>query len=75
MRLISRFAVAGAVVLVLAQFIHPVIPTQPTKAELDVPPAVRQVLEKSCYICHSDEPRLAWFDQIELAIGLCGTTS
>ena len=65
MRLISRFVVAGAVLFVLAQFIHPVIPTQPAKAELDVPPGVRRILEKSCYSCHSDEPRLAWFDQIE----------
>ena len=65
MSLISRFAIAGAVLFVLAQFIHPVIPTQPTTAELDVPPPVKQILEKSCYSCHSNEPRLAWFDQIE----------
>jgi len=56
---------AGAVLFALAQFIHPVIPTQPAKAELDVPPAVKQILEKSCYSCHSNDPRLAWFDQIE----------
>jgi len=56
---------AGAVLFVLVQFIHPVIPTQPTAAELDVPPPVKQILEKSCYSCHSSEPRLAWFDQIE----------
>jgi hypothetical protein len=56
---------AGAALFALAQFIHPVIPTQSAKAELDVPPGVRQILEKSCYSCHSDEPRLAWFDQIE----------
>jgi hypothetical protein len=65
MRLIWRFAMAGAVIFALAQVIHPVIPTQPARAELDVPPAVKQILEKSCYSCHSDEPRLAWFDQIE----------
>jgi hypothetical protein len=65
MRLIWRFALAGVVLFVLAQFIHPVIPTQPAKAELDVPPGVKQILKKSCYSCHSDDPRLAWFDQIE----------
>jgi len=65
MRLIWRLAMAGAILFALAQFIHPVIPTQSAKAELDVPPEVRQVLKKSCYNCHSDEPRLAWFDQIE----------
>jgi len=65
MRLIWRFAIAGAVVFALVQFIHPGISTQPAKAEVDVPSGVKQVLEKSCYSCHSDEPRLAWFDQIE----------
>jgi len=65
MRLIWSLAMAGAVSFALAQVIHPVIPVQPAKAELDVPPDVRRVLEKSCYSCHSDEPRLAWFDQIE----------
>jgi hypothetical protein len=65
MRLIWRLALAGTVLFALAQFIHPVIPTQPAKAELDIPPGVKQILEKSCYSCHLDEPRLAWFDQIE----------
>ncbi len=30
----------------------------------EAPPAVKQVLEKDCYSCHSDERRLSWFDQI-----------
>lgn len=65
MRLIWRLLIAGTMLFVLAQFIHPVIPRQRAKAELDVPSDVKQILEKSCYSCHSDEPRLAWFDQIE----------
>lgn len=65
MRLIWRLAMAGAVLFALAQFIHPVIPTRPASAEFNVPSDVKQILEKSCYSCHSDEPRLAWFDQIQ----------
>jgi hypothetical protein len=65
MRLIWRLTMAGAVLFALAQFIHPVIPTRPASAELNVPADVKQILEKSCYSCHSDEPRLAWFDQIQ----------
>ena len=65
MRLIWRLGITGTGLFVLAQFIHPVIPTQPAKAALDVPLNVKQILQKSCYSCHSDEPRLAWFDQIE----------
>jgi hypothetical protein len=29
-----------------------------------VPPAVTSILEKDCYSCHSNQRRLAWFDQI-----------
>jgi hypothetical protein len=31
---------------------------------LQVPPDIKNVLEKDCYSCHSDQRRLAWFDQI-----------
>jgi len=65
MRLIWRLAVAGAVLFALAQFVHPVIPTRPASTKLNVPSDVRRILEKSCFSCHSDEPRLAWFDQIQ----------
>jgi len=64
-RLIWKFVLAGTVLFALAQFIHPVIPALPAKAELDAPPGVKQTLEQSCYSCHSNEVRLAWFDQIE----------
>jgi mono/diheme cytochrome c family protein len=46
------------------QFVRPSIPAKPAAAEIQAPPQVRQILEKHCYACHSDEPRLAWFDQI-----------
>ncbi|MES2390025.1 MAG: cytochrome P460 family protein [Acidobacteriota bacterium] len=32
-------------------------------AEIAAPAEVRAVLERRCYACHSDEPRLAWFDE------------
>jgi hypothetical protein len=57
----------GAVLLALLQFVRPIIQAKPVVAEVQVPPAVKQILEKSCYSCHSDERRLAWFDQIEPA--------
>ena len=34
------------------------------KAEAQVPPAVREILVRRCYACHSDEPRLSWWDHI-----------
>lgn len=35
-----------------------------------VPPHVQEILERRCYACHSDEPRLVWFDQVAPAYWL-----
>ena len=64
MNIFGKLIIAGALVFALLQFVRPGIPSQPAPAEIDAPPPVRQVLEKDCYSCHSDEVRLAWFDQI-----------
>jgi Haem-binding domain len=44
--------------------VRPAIPTQPATAELQAPGEVKQLLEKDCYSCHSDQRRLSWFDEI-----------
>jgi hypothetical protein len=64
-KLFGRILVASAVAIVVLQFVHPTIPARPATAELQAPPEVRHILEKDCYSCHSDQRRLAWFDQIE----------
>ena len=64
MKAIQKIVIAACLLFVLAQIVRPGIPTKPATAELQGPPRVRQILEKSCYSCHSDERRLAWFDQI-----------
>lgn len=64
MRGFVKLAVAGLGVFVLLQLVRPSIPARPAAAEIAVPPEVRQILNKDCYSCHSDERRLAWFDQI-----------
>jgi hypothetical protein len=53
-----------AVAFALLQLVRPGIPSQSATAEVQAPPEVRQVLQKSCYSCHSDERKLAWFDEI-----------
>jgi len=67
MRAIWKLGIAAAALFVLAQLVRPVIPAKPATAEIQAPLAVKQILNKSCYCCHSDERRLAWFDQIEPA--------
>jgi hypothetical protein len=70
MRMPLKLAVAGVIALAVMQLVHPNIPSGPgipseaTTAEIQAPPRVRQILEKDCYSCHSNERRLAWFDQI-----------
>jgi len=60
----SKLAVAGIAAFAVLQLVRPSIPTKPATAELQVPPEVHQILERDCYSCHSDQRRLAWFDQV-----------
>jgi hypothetical protein len=65
MKLSWKLAIAVVVIFVLLQCVRPSIPSKPPTAEIQVPPNIHQILEKSCYSCHSDERRLAWFDEIQ----------
>src|SRR5476651_632505 len=60
----AKLAVAGLSALAVLQFVRPGIPSGPMIAEIHVPPRVRQILQKDCFSCHSNERRLAWFDEI-----------
>jgi Haem-binding domain/Cytochrome P460 len=64
MSMIGKLIVAAVVVFAVLQVVRPGIPAKPPTAELQVPPDVKHILEKDCYSCHSDQRRLAWFDQI-----------
>ena len=64
MRAFAKLMVAGLVVFAALQLVRPSIPVKPATAELQAPPEVKHILETDCYACHSDERRLAWFDQI-----------
>jgi len=70
MRMLGKPTIAGASAIVLLQLVRPSIQSGPGVAEIQVPPQVRQILEKDCYSCHSNESRLAWFDEIEPAYWL-----
>jgi hypothetical protein len=64
MRTIGKLIVAGVFVFVVLQVVRPSISVEPATAELQTRPDVEHILEKDCYSCHSDQRRLAWFDQI-----------
>ena len=64
MRIPGKLIAAGLFVFAMLQFIRPTIPVNSAAAETQAPPDVKRILEKDCYSCHSDQRRLAWFDQI-----------
>jgi len=64
MKMYGKLAIGGVVAFGLLQLMRPGIPAKPATAAIDAPSQVRHILEQSCYGCHSDERRLAWFDQI-----------
>lgn len=70
MKIAGKLAITGVSAFALLQLVHPRIPTKSAMDELQAPPELRQVIEKDCYSCHSDERRLSWFDQIEPAYWL-----
>jgi hypothetical protein len=55
---------AAGLGLVAIQFIRPAISHPQVSADLEAPAEVKQILKNSCYDCHSNETRLAWFDKI-----------
>jgi mono/diheme cytochrome c family protein len=64
MNVLGKLSVAAVVVFVALQAVRPGIPAKPATAEFEAPQEVRQIINKNCYSCHSDERRLSWFDQI-----------
>jgi hypothetical protein len=50
--------------LAAVQFVRPEITNPPVTADIEAPVEVKRILKNSCYDCHSNETRLAWFDEI-----------
>jgi mono/diheme cytochrome c family protein len=65
MRTFVKGLAAGALVFAILQLVRPGIPAKPATAEIQAPDEAKQILQKDCYSCHSDERRLSWFDEIE----------
>lgn len=61
---IFRGLLAAACFVLLLRFARPEISTLPVTADIDAPANVSRILRRSCYDCHSNETRLAWFDRI-----------
>jgi hypothetical protein len=64
MKVFLKGLVILAIVFLALQLVRPGITDKPASAELQVPQNVREILDRSCYSCHSDQRRLSWFDQV-----------
>jgi mono/diheme cytochrome c family protein len=70
MKIFTRALGVVFVAFLFFQFVRPQIPAGPATAEIQAPPEIKHILEKDCYSCHSNERRLAWFDEVEPAYWL-----
>ena len=59
-----RGGAALTIGLLVAQFVRPGLPRPPAVADLKAPAPVKQIFRTACYPCHSNEVRLAWFDEV-----------
>jgi hypothetical protein len=62
--LLTSLAATAFVILLGIQFIRPELTDPPVQAEIQAPEEVKAILRHSCYNCHSNETKLAWFDRI-----------
>ncbi|WP_205509225.1 heme-binding domain-containing protein [Longitalea arenae] len=60
--------VATAVVAVTAVSLsNEVVANPPVTGEIKVPQEVKQLLERACYDCHSNETNIRWYDKLPIA--------
>lgn len=64
MRALKKLILVGVIAFAVLQISRPGIPEKPAVAEIQAPPEIRRILDKSCYSCHSDQRRLSWFDEV-----------
>jgi len=64
MKKTGKLIAAGCAAFALLQLMRPGIPDSPSPAEVQASPEARHILQKDCYSCHSNQRRLAWFDEV-----------
>jgi hypothetical protein len=60
----SKVLLGIGIALVAAQLVRCSHDNPPVTAEIQAPADVQQILERSCYDCHSNETRWPWYSQV-----------
>ena len=63
-RILRMIGIALVVLLVAGQAIRPDRTNPPVTGEIDTPPEIRSILQKTCYDCHSNETVWPWYSQV-----------
>jgi hypothetical protein len=63
MKKVVRVLLVLLVAGIAIQFIRPSLDNRPATADLAAPPEVKAILQRACYNCHSNQTKLAWFDE------------
>ncbi|MFV0337444.1 MAG: heme-binding domain-containing protein [Chthoniobacterales bacterium] len=65
MKKIFKFLLLLAVVVFIGIQLIPVNRTNPPViSDVDAPPAVKEILQRSCYDCHSNETKWPWYSYV-----------
>lgn len=59
-----RIVLVGLVLLLAAQFIPVDRTNPPVESSVPAPPAVDEILRRSCYDCHSNETVWPWYSRV-----------
>jgi len=60
----AKWWIGGALAILVAQLIPVERTNPPIEEEVPAPDAVREVLRRSCYDCHSNETRWPWYASV-----------
>jgi hypothetical protein len=63
-KIILRLVVILVVLALSIQIIRPAFNNPPVTAEIKAPAEVKNILQRACYDCHSNQTKLRWFDKI-----------
>ncbi len=64
MKFVKMLSLAMLILLIAAQFVPVERTNPPVVSETPMPPAVKEILKRSCFDCHSNETRWPWYGYV-----------
>ncbi|HUO05880.1 MAG TPA: heme-binding domain-containing protein [Candidatus Binataceae bacterium] len=64
MRWPARLFISASALVIAAQLIRPERVNPPVHGDLSAPPAIKEMLSRACYDCHSNQTKWPWYSAI-----------